>query len=203
MTPAVRGVGVPRSIAVTWVLSALLGGAAVGIAATRPEPQPRTLSPRTAARYLADIVPAPRDDVRVNGIYGSGHTGAWQFVAHVTWRRSDGTINGGVTNLPILAGSAPWDSPVDASTFPHEHEIGWTLDQLADVLRNVGDVDAHLAMVELEVTAARDSVIACHSGSTEPLGHCVERDRAGKRIRQFDAPLSDNPLGQATAVQRA
>lgn len=203
MTPAARRPGVPRAIAVTWALSALLGGIAVGIAAARPEPQPRTLSPRTVARYLAEIVPAARDDVRVNGIYGSGHTGAWQFVAHVTWRTADSTIDGGVTNLPILAGEPPWDSPVDQSTFPHEHEIGWTLDQLADVLRRVTDADADLAMVELEVTEARDSVIACHGRRADLLGHCIERDRQGRELRRFHAHLTDDPLGQATAVQRA
>ncbi|HVF05287.1 MAG TPA: hypothetical protein VNA20_10630 [Frankiaceae bacterium] len=203
MTPAARGVGVPRAVVAAWALSTLLGGTAVGVAATRPEPQPRTLSPRTAARYLADLVPAPREDVRVNGIYGSGHAGAWQFVAHVTWRDANGAINGGVTNLPILAGSAPWDSPVDSSTFPHEHEIGWTLDQLDAVLRKARDVDAELAMVELEVTAARDSVIACHARRADVLGHCVERNRRGRELRRFDAALTDNPLGQATAVQRA
>jgi hypothetical protein len=58
-------------------------------------------------------------------------------------------------------------------------------------------------MVELEVTAIRDSVIACHSGRAEPLGHCTERDRAGKLLRQFDQRLTDEPFGQATAVQRA
>ena len=107
MTPAARRPGVPRAIAATWALSALLGGIAVGVAAARPKPQPRTLSPRTVARYLTDIAPAARADVRVNGIYGSGHAGAWQFVAHVTWRTADGTIDGGVTNLPILAGEPP------------------------------------------------------------------------------------------------
>jgi hypothetical protein len=203
VTPAVRGLGVPRAVAAAWALSALLGGTAVGVVATRPEPQPRTLSPRTAARYLAEIVPAPRADVRVNGIYGSGHTGAWQFVAHVTWRTADGTIDGGVTDLPILAGGDPLDSPVDPATFPHEHEIGWTLDQLDAVLRHVGDVDADLAMVELEVTATRDTVIACHSRRGEALGHCTERARNGKRLRQFDQRLTDEPFGQATAVQRS
>lgn len=111
MTPAARRPGVPRMVVMTWALSALLGGAAVGVAATRPEPLPRTLSPYTVARYLTDIAPAARDDVRVNGIYGSGHRGAWQFVAHVTWRAADGTIDGGVTNLPLLAGNLPGSAP--------------------------------------------------------------------------------------------
>lgn len=202
MTPAARRPGVPRAIAMTWALSALFGGIAVGVAAARPEPQPRTLSPRTVARYLAQIAPAARDDVRVNGIYGSGHAGAWQFVAHVTWRTADGTIDGGVTNLPILAGEPPWTSPVDPSTFPHEHEIGWTLDQVAAVFARTENTDDDLAMVELEVTATRDSVIACHAASADHLGHCAERDRNGARLRQFDSRLSDDPLGQAMAVQR-
>lgn len=203
MTPTARRPGVPRAIAVVWALSVLLGGTAVGVAAARPEPQPRTLGPRTVARYLAEIAPAGRDDVRVNGIYGSGHAGAWQFVAHLTWRTADGTIDGGVTNLPILAGEPPWTSPVDPSTFPHEHEIGWTLDQVAGVLSRAEDADDDLAMVELEVTATRDSVVACHSHRGDRIGRCVERDRGGDRLRQFDAPLTDDPLGQATAVQRA
>ena len=202
MTPAAQRPGVPRAIAMTWALSALLGGIAVGVAAARPEPQPRTLSPRTVARYLADIAPAARDDVRVNGIYGSGHGGAWQFAAHVTWRTSDGTIDGGVTNLPILAGESPWTSPVDPSTFPREHEIGWTVDQVASVFARAEDTDDDLAMVELEVTAIRDSVIACHGRRADMRGHCSERDRRGREVRTFDAHLADDPLGQATAVQR-
>lgn len=202
MTPAARRPAVPRAITVTWALSALLGGIAVGVAAAQPEPQPRTLSPRTVARYLAEIAPAGRDDVRVNGIYGSGHAGAWQFVAHVTWHTADGTIDGGVTNLPILAGEPPWTSPVDPSTFPHEQEIGWTLDQVAAVFARAEDTDDGLAMVELEITATRDSVIACHAARTDQVGHCAERDRDGDRLRQFGSPLSDDPLGQATAVQR-
>lgn len=203
MRPAARRPGVPRGVVAVWALSVLVGGTTVGYAATRPEPQPRTLSPHTVVRYLTDLVPAARDDVRVNGVYGSGHSGAWQFVAHVTWREPDGTINGGVTNLPILAGSAPWDSPIDAARFPHEHEMGWTLDQLTLVFRHVGDVDADVAMVELEVSAARDTVIACHRGRSDPSGHCTELDRAGRRLRQFDQRLTDNPLRQATAVERA
>ncbi|MDT4922642.1 MAG: hypothetical protein QOG01_355 [Pseudonocardiales bacterium] len=187
----------------TWALSALLGGIAVGVAAARPEPQPRTLSPRTVARYLADLVPAERDDVRVNGIYGSGHMGAWQFVAHVTWHTADGTIDGGVTNLPILASEPPWASPVDPSTFPHEHEVGWTLDQVAAVFARAEDTDDYLAMVELEITSTRDSVIACHAARADQVGHCAERERNGHPLRQFDATLTDDPLGQATAVQRA
>jgi hypothetical protein len=203
MTPAARRPGVPRAIAVTWALSALLGGVTVGVAAARPEPQPRTLSPRTVTRYLAEITPAARDDVRVNGIYGSGHKGAWQFVAHVTWRTADGAIDGGVTNLPILAGEPPWASPVDSSRFPDEHGIGWTLDDLASVLARVESTDDHLALVELEVTATRDSVIACHAARADALGRCIERDRRGREVQRFDAYLTDNPLGQATAVERA
>lgn len=203
MTPTARRPGIPRAITAVWALSALLGGLAVGVAAARPEPQARTLSPRTVARYLAGVAPAARDDVRVNGIYGSGHAGAWQFVAHLTWRTSDGAIDGGVTNLPILAGEPPWTSPVDPSTFPQEHDIGWTLDQVAAVLARAEDTDDDLAMVELEVTATRDSVVACHGLRADQLGRCVERDRHGDRLRLFDARLTDDPLGQATAVQRA
>jgi hypothetical protein len=199
--PAARGVGVPRAVIAAWVLSALLGGTAIGVVATRPAPPPRTLSPRTAARYLADLVPARRSDVRVNGIYGSGHSGAWQFVAHVTWRTADGTIDGGVTDLPVLADSPPWESPVDSSRFPSEHERGWTLDQLADTFAHIGNTDDDLVMVELEVTASRDSVIACHS-DRDALGRCVERDRSGRQVRAFDARLSDDPLDGALSVKR-
>ena len=203
MIPAARRPGVPRGIALTWALATFLGGITVGVAAARPEPQPRTLSPRTVARYLADIAPAPRDDVRVNGIYGSGHSGAWQFVAHVTWRNADGTIDGGVTNLPALAGEPAWDSPIDRSRFDSEHAMGWTLNEIATVLARFDASDDDLAFVELEITAVRESVIACHGSRADMLGHCVERDRRGREARTFDAHLTDNPLGQALAVQRA
>jgi hypothetical protein len=202
MTPIARRPAVPRVVVATWVLAMFVGSAAVAIAATRPEPQPRTLSPRTAARYLAEIVPVSRDDVRVNGIVGSGHTGAWQFVAHVTWLESDGVIDGGVTVLPDLAGGDPWDSPVDQSEFPHEHEIGWTLDQLATVLGHADGSDDELAMVELEITESRDSVIVCH-GQRDAVARCTEFDRTGRRIRAFTSRLSDTPLAGAVAVERA
>lgn len=203
MTLAIRRPGVPRAVVAIWAVSVALGGLTVGVAAARPEPQPRTLGPRTVVRYLAELVPAQRDGVRVNGIYGSGHSGAWQFVAHVTWRAADGTIDGGVTNLPILAGEPPWVSPIDRSRFDREHAMGWTFDELAAVLARVDHIDADLTMVELEVTAIRDSVIACHGRRSDMLGRCVERDRRGREVRTFDAHLTDNPLGQATAVQRA
>ena len=202
MRPAARRPGVPRGIAVTWALATLVGGITVGVAAARPEPQPRTLSPRTVARYLAGIAPAPRDDVRVNGVYGSGHSGAWQFVAHVTWRNADGMIDGGVTNLPVLAGEPAWGSPIDRSRFDSEHAMGWTVDELATVLARLDDTDDDLELVELEITAVRESVIACHGRRADMLGHCVERDRRGREVRTFDAPLTDDPLGQALAVQR-
>lgn len=201
MTPAVRRPAVPRAIAVTWAMSALVGGAAVGVAAARPEPQPRTLSPRTVARYLGEIAPAPRGAVRVNGVVGSGHTGAWNFSAHVTWREPDGTINGGVTSLPDLAGGDPFDSPVDPSRLPHEHEIGWTLDQLTAVLRHIDGTDDDLAMVELEITESRDSVITCH-GHRDALARCAEYDRSGRRLRTFTSRLSDTPLAGSVAVER-
>lgn len=201
MRPLARRPDVPRIVVAAWALATLLGGFTVAGAATRPAAQPRTLSPRTLAQYLAEVVPVPRDDVRVNGVYGSGHSGAWQFVAHVTWPRADGTIDGGVTNLPILAGNGPLDSPIDTSRFTSEHETGWTLDELHAVVARLDDMDDELALVELEVSASRNSVVACHSGRVELVGRCVEQDRRRRLIRRFDAQLTDNPFAQATAVQ--
>lgn len=63
-------------------------------------------------------------------------------------------------------------------------------------------IDDGPAMVELEVTAMRDSVIACHTVRVDEVGHCAERERDGDRLRQFDSGLSDDAFGQATAVQR-
>jgi hypothetical protein len=59
-----------------------------------------------------------------------------------------------------------------------------------------------LAMIELEVAAVRDSVIACHGRRADQVGRRVEGGRDGDRLRPFDPHLSDEPLGQATAVQR-
>lgn len=64
------------------------------------------------------------------------------------------------------------------------------------------NTDDDLAMAELEVTAVRDSLIACHADRADQIGHCDERDRDGDRLRQFDSRLVDDPLGQAMAVQR-
>ena len=137
----------------------------------------------------------------MNGVVGSGHTGAWNFSAHVTWREPDGTINGGVTSLPDLAGGDPFDSPVDPSRLPHEHEIGWTLDQLTAVLRRLDGTDDDLAMIELEITESRDSVITCH-GHRDALARCAEYDRSGRRLRTFTSRLSDTPLAGSVAVER-
>lgn len=75
MTLAARRPGVPRTVVTTWALASLLGVAVVGTAVAVPPAEPRALSPRTLSRYLAEAVPANADNVRVNGFYGSGHSG--------------------------------------------------------------------------------------------------------------------------------
>lgn len=201
MTPEARRRAVPRAVVLSWVLSTLLGGSVVAATVAGSAAQPRTLSPTTLAGYLAEVAPARADDVRVNGVYGSGHSGAWQFVAHLTWRDED-VIRGGVTNLPALAGGAAVDSPVDESSLAAEHEIGWTLRQLNAVLSRLEGTDDALAMLELEITTTRDSFIACHSARRASTGYCTEHQRTGDVIRRFSAALSDEPSGDAHSVRR-
>lgn len=202
MNARVRRPSVPRWVVASWALSLVVGAAAVGSVLAAPGPQPQALSLRTVSRYLRRVVPDDAVEVRVNGIYGSGHSGAWQFVAHLSWRREDGSLAGGKTELPVFAGADPLDSPVDPSRIPTEHAIGWTLDQLRDVLGQVGAGDDPLAMVELEITAVRDSLVACRATHLGEPAACVEANRSRQVLNRFEVPLSDDRLAGALSVQR-
>lgn len=97
----------------------------------------------------------------------------------------------------------PLDSPVDPSRLAPEHEIGWTLDQLRVALARLDGTDDELAMVELEISPARDSLIACHAALAIQVGPCTEDDRNGRRLRRFQAQLTNDPAEDARSVQRA
>jgi hypothetical protein len=181
----------------------VVGAAAVGSALAAPGRDSQALSPSTVSRYLKNVVPDEAVEVRVNGIYGSGHDGAWQFVAHLTWRSTDGSLSGGTTELPVLAGADPLDSPVDPSRIPTEHEVGWSVNQVRDVLIRSGVGDDPLAMVELEITAARDSLIACRASQADERAPCTEADRSGHFVRRFTDTLSDDPLAGPLSVHRS
>ena len=95
----------PRLIAGSWTASVLTGAALLALGAHPARPEPDALSPYSLAAYLRRLAGPAATDIRINGVYGSGHHGAWQFVAALTWRTPEGTITGGTTSLPQLAGA--------------------------------------------------------------------------------------------------
>lgn len=201
MTPTANRRSVPRFVILTWMVSIVLGGAVVGTAAAQPEGQARSLNPRTLSGYLAQVVPVGAKEIRVNGVYGSGHSGAWQFVAHLTWNNA-GTLAAGVTNLPVMAGTQPIKSALDAAKLLSEHEMGWTIAELDRVLSRLEKTDQDRMLVELEVTTSRDSVVACGAADNPERGRCTEHDRAGRKLRSFPATLRDEPAAGALSVRQ-
>jgi hypothetical protein len=150
---------------------AISGGALVGVPdALRQD----GLTARTIARLLSGAVPRGAHDVRVNGVYGSAHSGTWQFVAHLTWRDADGVVHGGGTELPQNGGQPPIPSDLSADELTREHRIGWTVPRLRRALRDVEIGDTDLAMVELEITPEKKpSVVVCSADRTDTAAACV------------------------------
>lgn len=161
------------------------------------------LTARTLARLLGNATPDGATDVRVNGFYGSSHEGAWQFVAHLTWREADGAIHGGSTELPQNGGQPPIPSNLSDDELAREHQIGWTVSRLRPALRDVDIADADMAMIALEIKPeATPTVVVCSSGRTDPAAACVERDDRGRVVRRFTDRLVDVPGWDAISVQR-
>lgn len=79
--------------------------------------------------------------------------------------------------------------------------MGWTLEQVDLALSDIERADDDLAMVELEITNTRDSVIACHARRPHTVAACTEQER-GRGTRRFRARLSDSPFGGALSVAR-
>ena len=223
MSSPVRPVRAPRWLRAVWVVSVLLGAAVVVVppgAASTPPPSDRTggpgdgrapatgsvagLTPATVATFLSRIPPPGSVGIRVNGIYGSGHAGAWEFVAHLTWHRPDGEMAGGVVRLPALAGAAPEDLGLGTDRLAAEERIGWTLAELGRALLAATDgSDPALALVELSITPdGAGDLVSCVGASGPGPGRCAATDRRGVSGPPFTATLADTPADGALSVSR-
>jgi hypothetical protein len=203
----------PRLLVASWALSVATGSALVALGPHPPRPEPHTLSPYSVAAFLRTAAGPDARAIRVNGLYGSGHHGAWQFVAHLTWTTPDGHTMGGTTTLPQLAGHTALDSTFDRPRLEVEEHLGWTLDTLAAVLDSLPGTDAPLAMVELNIPTAESPETAvasktgegivtfCHDEATR-AAVCLTRSEHTKRPRTFADELTDQPLLDALSVQR-
>lgn len=160
------------------------------------------LSPRTIARHLANTAPAGAREVRISGVYGSGHRGTWQFTGFVTWQDEAGTVQGGGTELPQNGGQPSIDLGFSAERLATEHRIGWTTRRVEQALSGFRDLDAGLAMIEIAITAEATTVIGCAAASTDVTATCASFDLRGRVIDRFADRLLDTGL-DAAGVQRA
>lgn len=202
MKPAPRPVRPPtRMLSVVAGAITISGAALVGIPDAAA---PSGLTVQTVARLLADAVPSSVHDVRVNGMYGSAQQGTWQFVAHLTWRNNAGTVQGGSTELPQNGGQTFIPSQLTELQLDNEESTGWTIEHLAHALRRIDLGSAALAMVDLEITAARGTMlVACSAPATRVTARCTDYDGKGAVRRHFQDRLLDEPTLAAISVQRA
>lgn len=137
MRPRARVPAPPVQVRMTWAASLASGLLLIGLGPVPRAPLPDGLVPATVTRYLEEMLPTDARNVRLNNLYGSGHSGAWQFKAHVTWRDGANAIHGGATNLPQLVGAGPVDLEFDETKLEREEQIGWTLDEASALLRRL------------------------------------------------------------------
>lgn len=202
MTLSPRPTRAPVLIAGCWALSVVAGAALLAIGPNEPRPEPDALSPYSLAAYLQRLAGPDADDIRVNGVYGSGHDGAWQFTAHLSWHGPTGTVRGGTITLPQQAGSAALDSDFSVERLEAEQDIGWTLTDLDAALDTLIGVSDPLAMLELEIQPdGTGNIVSCHS-HPDQTATCETRSRTGKAGPAFTDTLTDTPAAGALSVQR-
>jgi hypothetical protein len=160
------------------------------------------LSPRTIAQHLANTAPAGANEVRISGVYGSGHRGTWQFTGFVTWLDRTGTVQGGGTELPQNGGQPAIDLDFTADRLATEHRIGWTARHVERALSGFRDLDAGLAMVDISITEESTAVVGCAASSTDVTATCARFDNRGRVIDRFPDRLLHTGL-DAVGVQRA
>lgn len=195
-----RAVHAPALVARAWVASALLGGLVVALGPASGA-VPVGLTPASLPDYLARAVGPGARAVRVNGVYGSGRDGAWQFVAHLTWRTSQGDVAGGVVRLPQDAGGQAGDSPVSRDQLIDEEARGWTLDRLRRETKAVGPVGARAALLELEIPAEDSGTITFCSADGQIALTCRSRGPSGA-ASSFNARLQLSPDDGPLSVRR-
>lgn len=184
--------------------AALLAGAGAPTRAAGPAAAPALAGgpavPATVAGALARAAGADPGQVRVNGLYGSGHGGAWRFIAHLSWPGPGGSLRGGTVLLPDQGAAGP--DTMDPATLDVEHRRGWTLGQLSAALAALPRPAAPLALVDLEITGGSADLVACQAGRPGP-GSCQQRGRDGRVLRAFTDQLADRTDAGPLAVQRA
>ncbi len=192
----------PRAVAGCWAVSVTTGAFLLAINPAPPAREPAALSPYSLAAYLRRVAGPDARDVRVNSFYGSGRDGAWQFVAHLTWLDPNGSVRGGSTALPVLAGRASLQSTFDDARLQREQQVGWTAPELDRVLDQVDGVSDPLVMLELEIDAdGSGEVVACAAPSEGPAA-CQTRSRNGDRTARFTSALTDTPTDGPLAIRR-
>lgn len=192
----------PGVVVACWAGAVVAGAALLVIGPTAPRREPAALSPYSLAAHLRRVAGPEAKDVRVNGVYGSGRAGAWQFVAHITWVDATGGVRGGSTTLPQRAGQSPFSSDLDDARLRAEHRIGWSVAQLDVVLDRMSDVRSPLAMIELEIAPIGSSdLVECHG--TAAAARCTARRRDGSTENRFVDRLIMLPSGDALSVRRA
>ena len=200
MRARVRRGAIPLLVTRCWAASVLVGGVVVALGPP-PRMTPLGLTPATLPDYLARAVGPDARDLRINGVYGSGREGAWQFVAHLTWRSSGGNVTGGVVRLPQGAGGQAGESPVSPDQLVDEQARGWTLAQLRRDTERLGRVDATAALLELEIPITNAGTLTFCAADGRGLAMCSARDRSGV-VRRFSAHVSVNAADGALSVRR-
>jgi hypothetical protein len=192
MNAAARPVRPPeRLLGLAFGVVAVSGAALVAVPSTGSADA--GLSPRTVARHLAAAAPRAARDVRISGVYGSGHRGTWQFTGFLTWRDPSGTIQGGSTELPQHGGQPAIDLTFTAERLSSEHALGLTASGIQRALSGVDHLDFELAMVELAITADGMTAVSCTAESTETDAACIEYDRSGRPRRRMATGCSKRP----------
>lgn len=208
MTPSLRAARPPRWVIGSWLVSVLAGAALLIGAGGGAGPRPGTaLDPATLVGYLQRSAPPDAAALRINAAYGSGHGGAWQFVAHLSWLAADGSVHGGTVELPQQGGGVTEDPP-GTPALRDEQRLGWTPAELSGALRMGGGttrgrgMPQALAMLELEIGASHSGLVGCH-GRAADAAACAEHIRSGKQIRTFSDRLLDHASAGPLSVQRA
>lgn len=219
--PAPRPSRPPRTVVVCWAMAVAAGAALIGLAGAHhlgSSADGRTvgLAPSTVAGYLTAAAGPDASDIRINGVFGSGHDGAWQFVAHLSWRDGAGRLESATTQLPQQAGTHTPDPSLTAGRLADEQRIGWTPTQLNTALAADRNLDrARLASLELQTADTDSALTTCTAptavsqsaataagpgGAAEPAV-CAAQRLDGSRSTFADV-LRDSPAGGPLSVQR-
>ncbi len=168
------------------------------------------LSPLTLPRYLLAAAGTGARDVRINGVYGSGQDGVWEFVAHLSWQTSTGQLSSAAFVLPMqltAPASETTDTALAGRQLADEQRIGWTPQQLQHVLDQTTAIDnAPLALLELQTADAGSELTTCRAGALPTAGGtspaaCTDHDLAD-HATTFSDQIQDSSDDGPLSVQR-